>query len=191
MSNRLVGYCRVSTTDQCLDAQIDSLKSAGCEIVFADHGASGALTSRPELDKCLAALQPGDALVVTRLDRLGRSAGHLATLIEALAGRSVAFRSLGENIDTASATGRLVLHLFAALAAFERELLSERTKAALAAKRRRGETLGRPRAMTPSQVAAAVKMLHDGEAPSHVARLFKIDRSTLNRAIARRKRNAA
>lgn len=130
-------------------------------------------------------------MVVTRLDRLGRSAGHLATLVDALSGRSVAFKSLAENIDTGSATGRLILHLFAALAAFEKDVLIERTKAALAAKRRRGETLGRPRAMKPSQVVAAMKMLQDGETPSHVARLFGVDPSTLRRAIARQKRIAA
>ncbi len=130
-------------------------------------------------------------MVVTRLDRLGRSAGHLATLVEALSRRSVAFKSLAENIDTGSATGRLILHLFAALAAFEKGVLIERTKAALAAKKRRGEKLGRPRAMKPPQVAAAVKMLQDGETPSHVARLFRVDRSTLHRAVARQKRTAA
>ena len=191
MSNRLIGYCRVSTIEQCLDAQRDQLAAAGCDVIFADHGASGSLTKRPELDRCLEALNQGDTLVVTRLDRLGRSAGHLATLIEGLSRRSVAFKSLAENLDTGSATGRLTLHLFAALAAFEKDVLIERTKAALAAKKRRGETLGRPRALKPSQVAAAVKMLQDGETPSHVARLFRVDRSTLHRAVARQKRTAA
>jgi len=191
MSSRLIGYCRVSTGLQSLDGQVDALKAAGCNIIFGDEGVSGALSSRPELDRCLESLNRGDILVVVRLDRLGRSAAHLALTVERLAERGVGFRSLHEALDTTTAAGRLILGIFGALAQFERDLIRERTTAALAAKKRRGETLGRPRAMTPSQVAAAVKMLHDGEAPSHVARLFKIDRSTLNRAIARQKRNAA
>ncbi len=185
MSNRFIGYCRVSTGLQSVDGQVDALKAARCSVIFGDEGVSGALSSRPELDRCLASLNQGDTLVVVALDRLGRSAAHLFTTVESLVARGVGFLSLRENIDTTTATGRLVLGVFSALAAFERDLVRERTVAALQAKRRRGETLGRPRAMTPSQVAAAVKMLHDGEAPSHVARLFKIDRSTLNRAIAR------
>jgi len=98
--------------------------------------------------------------------------------------RGVGFRSLAESIDTTSATGRLVLHLFAALADFERELISERTKASLAAKRRRGEAIGRPRALSPSQVAEVRRMIERGESPTHIARLFRCGRATLYRALA-------
>jgi DNA invertase Pin-like site-specific DNA recombinase len=146
---------------------------------------SGATTSRPELDRCLASLASGDVLIVARLDRLGRSAGHLATTVEGLVARGVGFRSLHEAIDTTTAAGRLVLGIFASLAAFERDFIRERTAAALQAKKRRGEALGRPRAMTPSQIAAARSMLDAGESPSHVARIFGVDRSTLYRALAR------
>jgi DNA invertase Pin-like site-specific DNA recombinase len=153
-----------------------------------DAGVSGTATSRPELDQCLESLNQGDILVVVRLDRLGRSAAHLALTVESLAKRGVGFRSLHEAIDTTTAAGRLILGIFGALAQFERDLIRERTVAALAAKKRRGEVLGRPRAMTPSQVAAAVKMLRDGEPPSHVSRVFRVDRSTLHRAVTRQKR---
>lgn len=180
-----VGYARVSTNEQSVDAQIDALQNAGCLDVYADQGISGAATSRPELDKTMANLQRDDVLVVKRLDRLGRSMPHLVATVHNLVARGVGFRSLDESIDTTTATGRLILHIFAALADFERELTRERTRDALAAKKRRGERLGRPRALTPAKVKAARKMLAVGDSPSHVARLFNVDRSTLYRAIAK------
>lgn len=185
MSNRLVGYARVSTYEQTVAGQLDALRVAGCVEVFADEGVSGTITSRPELDRCLRSLGAGDVLVVVRLDRLGRSMAHLVTTVEELEKRGIGFRSLSEAVDTTTSTGRLVLGIFASLAQFERDLIRERTTAALEAKKRRGERLGRPLALTPSQVKAARKMLDDGDSPSHVARVFRVDRSTLYRALAK------
>ena len=180
-----LGYARVSTGDQSVNAQTDALRAAGCSEMYADQGISGSITSRPELDKMLAALEPGDVLIVKRLDRLGRSMPHLVATVHDLVARGIGFRSLDESIDTTTASGRLVLHIFAALADFERELTRERTRDALAAKKRRGEKLGRPNALTPAKVKAARKMLDAGDSPSHVARLFDVDRSTLYRALAK------
>jgi len=179
---RLLGYARVSTPEQSTEQQRHALHTAGCAEVFEDV-LSGATADRDGLATCLEALRPGDTLVVARLDRLGRSMPHLVATVHELAARGVGFRSLAESIDTTSATGRLVLHLFAALADFERELISERTKASLTAKRRRGEAIGRPRALSPSQVAEVKRMIERGESPTHVARLFRCGRATLYRAI--------
>lgn len=178
-----LGYARVSTGEQTLDAQKDALRAAGCVQIFSDV-ASGAKTDRTGLEAALAALQPGDTLVVARLDRLGRSMPHLVATVHELAARGVGFKSLAESIDTTSAAGRLVLHLFASLADFERELIRERTREALAAKKRRGEPVGRRRALSPSRVAAAREMLGGGHGAAHVARILKVGRSTLYRAIA-------
>lgn len=182
---RLIGYSRVSTAEQTTAQQVDALRAAGCAEIFSDDGISGSTTSRPELDRCLAALQPGDTLVSWKLDRVGRSTIHLLTTIEALAKRGVGFRSLTEGVDTTTSAGRMVVTILAGVAQFERDIISERTTATLQAKKRRGETLGRPRSLTRSQVDAARKLLEDGESPSHVARLFRVDRSTLYRALAK------
>lgn len=185
-SGRLVGYARVSTDQQTTDQQVDALRAAGCEVIYSDDAVSGSTTSRPELDRCLESLEAGDVLAVWKLDRLGRSTAHLLTTIDELSRRNVGFRSLTEALDTTSSVGRLVLGVLAAIAQFERDLIRERTSAALRAKQRRGERLGRPVALTPQQVDTAHKLLDDGESPSHVARLFRVDRSTLYRAIAKR-----
>src|SRR6266851_2241613 len=147
---RLIGYARVSTSDQDIRLQLDALRGAGCRDaeIFLDT-ASGALPARPGLEACLQVLMPGDTLVVWRLDRLGRSMAHLVTLIEGLLHRQVGFRSLGDGaIDTTTASGELVFHIFSALAQFERRLIQERTQAGLAAARARGRRGGR-RALQP------------------------------------------
>lgn len=128
-SQSLIGFARVSTGEQTLDAQKDGLRAAGCVEIFSDV-ASGAKNDRTGLEAAMAALRPGDTLVVVRLDRLGRSMPHLVATVHELAARSVGFRSLAESIDTTSAAGRLVLHIFASLADFERELIRERTREA-------------------------------------------------------------
>ncbi len=179
---RRIGYARVSTDEQTLNAQKDALRAAGCVDVFEDI-ISGAVTARRGLDAALAALRAGDTLVVARLDRLGRSMPHLVATVHELHGRGVGFRSLAEAIDTTSAAGRLVLHIFASLADFERDLIRERTREALAAKKRRGERIGRPRALTPARIEAAREMLSSGHAASHVARVLQVGRSTLYRAL--------
>lgn len=178
-----IGYARVSTGEQTLNAQKDALRTAGCTQIFSDV-ASGATISRSGLEATLAALQPGDTLVVARLDRLGRSMPHLVSTVHELAARGIGFRSLTELIDTTSAAGRLVLHIFASLADFERELIRERTREALAAKRRRGEPIGRRPALSPSRVEAAREMLESGHGTAHIARILKVGRSTLYRALA-------
>src|ERR671922_2279603 len=147
---RLIGYARVSTADQDLQLQIEALQYAGCrdDQIFRDV-ASGARTARPGLEACIQALAPGDTLVLWRLDRLGRSMVHLVTVIEELLRWQVGFRSLCDGaIDTTTASGELVFHIFSALAQFERRLIQARTRAGLAAARARGRRGGR-RALQP------------------------------------------
>ncbi|KAB2715324.1 recombinase family protein [Brucella intermedia] len=146
-----IGYARVSTDIQRMDLQMDALKHAGCDYVFADHGISGASTDRPGLRQAMDMLQSGDTLVVWRLDRLGRSLVHLVEQVSALARDGIEFRSLTENIDTGSSGGKLLFHVVAALAEFERSLISERTKAGMAAAKLRGKHVGRPRRTQPAE----------------------------------------
>jgi DNA invertase Pin-like site-specific DNA recombinase len=150
----LLGYARVSTAEQHLDLQVDALRAAGCYRIFTDT-ASGARAARPALEQVLDQLRPGDTLVVWRLDRLGRSLRHLVETVAALAERGVGFRSLQEQIDTTTPGGKLVFHVFCALAEFERDLIRERTTAGLAAARARGRKGGRPPAMTPDKIRMA------------------------------------
>jgi len=142
-----IGYARVSTNDQDLNLQIDSLKKAGCkdEYIFTDM-ISGAKSSRPGLDNCLKQLKPGDTLIVWRLDRLGRSMSHLVNLIESLLEKNIGFKSIQDGaIDTTTASGELMFNIFSALAQFERRLIQERTNAGLDAARARGRLGGRPK----------------------------------------------
>src|ERR671917_1025350 len=160
-----IGYARVSTEEQTLNLQLDALKAAGCEQIFTDR-VSGARAERPGLTNALGHLRDGDTLVVWRLDRLGRSLPHLIETVTALAARGVGFKSLTESIDTTSSGGKLIFHIFGALAEFERDLIRERTHAGLTAARARGKVGGRPRAEalnTPRQLALARK-LYDAKA---------------------------
>jgi DNA invertase Pin-like site-specific DNA recombinase len=156
----LIGYARVSTLDQTLALQQDALTAAGCEQLYTDT-ASGALTDRPGLTQALSHLRAGDTLVVWRLDRLGRSLPHLIETVSALAQRGVGFRSLQEQIDTTTSGGKLVFHVFGALAEFERDLIRERTHAGLAAARARGRLFGRPKVLTPQQVKQLRSLAQD------------------------------
>lgn len=158
----LVGYARVSTLDQNPALQIDALKGAGCERIFIEK-ASGAQRDRPELNAALNYVRAGDILVVWKLDRLARSMRQLIETVEDLQSRGIELRSLTENIDTATAGGRLVFHLFGALAEFERAVIRERTNAGLQAARERGKQGGRPRRLGPKDLAAAKAMLADPE----------------------------
>src|SRR5690554_2478525 len=179
----IIGYARVSTLDQNLELQRDALEKAGCERVFEDH-ISGASSERPGWAKATTALRKGDTLVVWRLDRLGRSLQHLIDTVNELDGRGIGFKSLGENIDTTTPGGRLVFHIFGALAEFERELIRERTNAGLAAARARGRKGGRPRKLTKSQVATAKILLKDREhSVTALAEILGVSRSTLYRAL--------
>lgn len=156
----LIGYARVSTEDQVLDLQTDALHAAGCERVY-DDVVSGSTTSRPGLDQALDMLRGGDVLVVWKLDRVGRSLKHLVELVTDLEERGVGFRVLTGDIDTTTPAGRLVFHLFAALAEFERDLIRERTMAGLKAARTRGRVGGRRPKMTPKKVRLAMTLLAD------------------------------
>ncbi len=150
----LIGYARVSTQDQTLDLQLDALRQAKCERVYTDT-ASGAKTDRKGLQEALDHLRAGDTLVVWRLDRLGRTLKQLIELINDLNGRNVGFWSLQENIDTTTTGGKLVFHIFGALAEFERGIIQERTRAGLQAARARGRLGGRPRALDAKRTALA------------------------------------
>lgn len=152
---RSVGYARVSTDEQRLDLQIHALERAGCDKIFSDQGISGYRFARGGLKAALRHLRPGETLVVWRLDRLGRSLSGLVRLMEQLGARGIHFHSVTENIDTGSSGGRLMFHMMAALAEFERSLISERTRAGMAAARARGCPIGRPRALDDQQILAA------------------------------------
>src|SRR5450432_3153556 len=185
LNGRLVGYARVSTDDQDLTLQIDSLTELGInrDDIFTEK-ISGAKTDRPGLDACLAKLQQGDTLVVWRLDRLGRSMHHLVKLIEELRNRGIGFRSVSDGlIDTTSPSGELIFHIFSALAQFERRLIQERTKAGLAAARARGRKGGRPPMKTNDRrIVLANKLLKDKSiGVDDICATLKISKSTLYR----------
>jgi len=180
-----IGYARVSTQDQNLDLQNDALKAAGCEKLFIDEGVSGAVKARSGLDAALLAVGEGDTLVVWKLDRLGRSLGFLIELIGELGEKGAGFIALQDGIDTTTSGGKLVFHIMGALAEFERDLVSERTTAGMAAARRRGKHLGRPSALTPAQVTHAKKSIEKGdETLSGMASMLGVHRNTLKRAIS-------
>ncbi|GAA4622378.1 recombinase family protein [Actinoallomurus vinaceus] len=175
----LIGYARVSTRDQRLDRQLAALTGAGCIRIFADKK-SGKNAEREELGKTLDYLRPGDTLVVPSLDRLGRSLQDLIAIVGGLRKRGIGFRSLHEALDTTTAGGRLIFHVFAALAEFIRELIIEGTNEGLDAARARGTRLGRPPAMDRDQIAHARAMLARPDATiASIARLLGVSRATL------------
>jgi len=178
----IVGYARVSTDDQTLALQLDALQAAGCETVFRDT-ISGAKTERPGLTKALEHVRSGDMLVVWRLDRLGRSLSHLIELIQTLEGRGVGFKSLTEQIDTTTSGGKLIFHIFGALAEFERNLIRERTMAGLQAARARGRKGGRPRKPNTDTKIVMAKQLHADQNNSiaDICTTLGVSRATLYR----------
>ena len=178
----LVGYARVSTAEQDTALQTDALRQAGCERIFEDT-ASGAKTDRPGLTDALAYLRKGDALVVWRLDRLGRSLPHLIETIADLEARGIGFRSLTENIDTTTAGGKLFFHVFGALAQFERDLIRERTKAGLDAARARGRKGGRKPVVTPEKRQRAKALVAQGFSVREAALRLKVSKSALYAAL--------
>ena len=190
----LIGYARVSTTDQDLSLQLEALRQAGCRDawIFRDT-ISGARTARPGLEACLRALEPGDTLVVWRLDRLGRSMTHLVSVIEELLSRQVGFRALCDGaIDTTSASGELIFPIFSALAQFERRLIQERPRAGLAAARARGKTGGRqPRQAGEPRVGMAYTMYVDQRlSVADICQTLRISQATFYRYVALGKRAA-
>lgn len=178
----LVGYAPCSTTGQNLDAQIDALTAAGCGRIFTEV-ASGSRSDRPVLAEAMDYLRDGsgDVLVCRRLDRVARSLPHLIQIMQDLGQRGVGFRSLTEQIDSTSPGGRLVFHLFGAVAQFELDLIRSRTRLGLEAARQRGRVGGRPRTMTPEKVAAAKKLLSSGTPARDVAAMLSISVPTLYR----------
>jgi DNA invertase Pin-like site-specific DNA recombinase len=179
----LVGYARISTTDQTLALQQDALTKAGCTKVFTDV-VSGTKAERRGLDEALDFLRPGDTLVVWRLDRLGRSLAHLIDTIKLLDSRGIGFRSLTEQIDTTTSGGKLIFHVFGALAEFERDLIRERTQAGLAAARARGRHGGPPRLLSDRQVAMARKLYADKtNTIADICKTLRCSRATLYRAL--------
>jgi len=182
-----LGYARVSTDEQTLNLQRDALTAAGCDRTYADT-ASGAKAERPGLTEALDQCRPGDTLVVWRLDRLGRSLPHLIETVTTLAARGVGFKSLTESIDTTSPGGKLIFHIFGALAEFERDLIRERTRAGLTAARARGRRGGRPQVQglaDPRQLALAKRLYHAKQTPvGELARMFKVSRATFYRYMA-------
>ena len=180
----LLGYARVSTDDQHLTLQHDALKQAGCDQFFDDYG-SGATADRAGLRRVLAYARPGDTIVVWRLDRLSRSLKDLIDMVTVLEGKGVGLKSLHESIDTTSSSGKLIFHIFGALAEFERTLIRERTQAGLQAARARGRTGGRPKALTPDQQALAVKLYDEKQhTVAQIGRLLGISKPTLYKYLA-------
>ncbi|ORE90112.1 Resolvase domain protein [Stappia sp. 22II-S9-Z10] len=178
-----IGYARVSTGEQNLDLQLDRLRDDGCVELFSDKGVSGAATKRAGLDDALARLQAGDILVVWKLDRLGRSLTHLIGLLEELKGRGVEFRSLTDSIDTTTASGKLHFTMIAALAEFERGIISERTREGLRAAKDRGAKFGRKRVLTHKQASMAKELIDGGTFRKDVAKSFGVSLPTLRRAL--------
>jgi DNA invertase Pin-like site-specific DNA recombinase len=187
----LLGYARVSTSEQNASLQLDALRSAGCIKVFTDK-ASGSLDRRPQLDRLLDQLRPGDTIVVWRLDRLGRSLKHLIHVVEDLAEMKVGFRSLTEGMDTTTSGGKLVFSIFGALAEFERSLIRERTMAGLAAARSRGRVGGRPPVMTPEKIKVARDLYRARDLTvEEIAKTIGVSRKTVYRHLVDPSREAS
>src|SRR5512147_3023361 len=179
----LIGYARVSTSDQTFNLQKDALQKAGCERIFTDT-ASGAKSERRGLDEALSYVRPGDTLVVWRLDRLGRSLRHLIETITGLNSRKVGFQSITEAIDTTTSGGKLIFHIFGALAEFERDIIRERTQAGLTAARARGRNGGRPKALTPKKAQQLQTLYKDKtNTIDEICRTLNKSRATLYRYI--------
>lgn len=184
-----IGYARVSTADQCLDRQLDSLKAAGCERIFEEK-MSGTKTSRPVYTRMLDTLRPGDVLVVDSFSRLSRSTKDLLAVVEHLTAMDVQLVSLKEQLDTTTATGKLMLTMLSALSQFERDLIAERTAEGLKAARARGRKGGRPQAGDPETRAAALAMYNANTLTNQqIAEHCKISTSTLSRWIAAEKKS--
>ncbi|RVT80681.1 recombinase family protein [Rhodobacteraceae bacterium CCMM004] len=178
----ILGYARVSTEDQHLEAQIEALKAAGAERIWSEK-VSGAKAQRVKLAAMLDQLRDGDVVTVTKYDRLSRSLQDLLTIVEAIREKGAGFRSLAEDIDTTTPAGRLVFHVFASIAQFERERISERTKEGLASARKRGRIGGRPPALSAERRAEVRRMRdEDGRGIAELARLFKVSPNTIRRA---------
>src|SRR5947209_7735286 len=179
----LIGYARVSTQEQTLDLQKDALEKIGCIKIFSDV-VSGAKAERTGLHEALSYVREGDTLVVWRLDRLGRSLQHLIETITKLNNRKIGFKSITENIDTTTSGGKLIFHIFGALAEFERDIIRERTLAGLQAARARGRLGGRPKALNDKKASIALALYKDkNNSIADICKTLNISRATLYRYI--------
>ena len=179
----LIGYARVSTHDQTLDLQKDALEKIGCTKIFTDT-VSGATTEREGLDEAINYVREGDSLVVWKLDRLGRSLKHLIETVAQLNSRKIGFKSITENIDTNTSGGKLIFHIFGALAEFERDIIKERTNAGLQAARARGRLGGKPKALTTKKQSIAQALYDDkNNSIDEICKTLNISRATLYRYI--------
>ncbi|TRD17290.1 recombinase family protein [Palleronia caenipelagi] len=176
----IVGYARVSTEEQNLDAQLDALKAAGAERIFSEK-ISGTAKARPELNRLLDQLRVGDVVLVAKYDRLARSLPKLLDIVANIEAKDAGFRSLAEDIDTTTPAGRLVFHVFASIAQFERERIRERTLEGLKSARAKGRVGGRPPALTPDQRGEVLRMKAEGRAVKDIAAIFKVSSATVKR----------
>ena len=186
-TGRLVGYARVSTTQQDEQLQIDALVAAGVarRDIYTDHGVSGSKTSRPQLDAMLTHLEPGDVLTVYKLDRIGRSSGHVITLLSDLVARGVHVHSVGDGLDTSTTTGRAMLGMLAIFAEMERSFISERTSAGLATAKASGRIGGRPRSLDSKAAKIAQAEYDKGESVKSIAKTLKVSAPTVYRYLAK------
>lgn len=176
-----IGYARVSTSEQILNAQLRQLKEVGCELIFEEK-ISGARRDRPELEKLLSQVRAGDTLIVCKLDRLARSTHHLLGIVDILQQKNAKFQSLGEPwADTTSHAGKMIMTIFAGIAEFERDLIRERTGIGRKQALERGVKFGRPPKLSNEQKALVLKLINEGRSVLEIAKTFKVDRTTIYR----------
>ena len=180
----IIGYARVSTTDQNPQLQLDALHEAGATRIFTDHGVSGSMARRPELDACLDHLREGDVLTVWKLDRLGRNTQHVLAVVDELTSRGIGFRSLTEGLHTDGPMGKAMLTIMAAFAQLERDTMIERTRAGLAAAAANGRKGGRPRKVDDAAAAKARSLREKGVTATDIARMLAVSRATVYRYLA-------
>lgn len=176
----IVGYARVSTTEQNIENQLDQLHAAGAERIYSEQG-SGIRDDRPQLAACLSELEAGDTLLVVALDRLGRSANHLVQTLDNLRERGIGLRSLRESLDTSTPAGQLVYRIFAAVAEFERDRLVERTQVGLRRARAEGRVGGRPSVMTARRIRIMEDLAADGSTVTEIANTLGVSKATVSR----------
>ncbi len=181
-----IGYCRVSTVDQVTNLQREALEHAGCTSIYEDK-VSGAKTSREQLDACLRALQPGDTLIVWKLDRLGRSLSHLMRLMEQFKERGIHFESVTEKLDTSTPSGELLFHVIGALAQFERAMVRERVIAGLATTKANGTKLGRRRIILDADIEHILTMASEGHSQVEISQRAGISQSSVSRILKQEK----
>lgn len=186
-----VGYARVSTADQSLDLQLKAFADAGITKVFSDHGVSGTLASRPELDSAMAYVREGDVLVVWKLDRLGRSTKNVLEAIDRLKANGVGFRSLTEGLDTTGPMGQAMLTVLAAFNQLERDVIVERTRAGLAAAKAQGRVGGRPKVMDPKKTKTARTLYESGNhTVAEIATMLGVGTATVYRYLSAKSSDA-